>query len=73
MLDEESEDQQQKAGPENMPKPPPTYVDVTNISLHIHLLEPIAKQQYEIKINQDKIKTIRLKLSLKDLIPVEQL
>jgi hypothetical protein len=33
LLEEESEYQKQKAGPENMPKPPPIYVtDVINIS-----------------------------------------
>jgi hypothetical protein len=33
LLEEESKDQQQKAGPENTPKPPPIYItNVTNIS-----------------------------------------
>jgi hypothetical protein len=50
LLEEESEDQQQKAGPENTPKPPPIYItDVTNISPLIQLLEQIAVQQYEVK------------------------
>jgi hypothetical protein len=32
LVEEESEDQQQKAGPENTPKPPPIYItDVKNI------------------------------------------
>jgi hypothetical protein len=38
-LEEESEGQQQNAGPENTPKPPPIYInDVTNISPLIQLL-----------------------------------
>jgi hypothetical protein len=51
LLEEESEDQQQKAGPENMPKPPIyiTNVKSTSISPLIQLLEQIAKQQYEVK------------------------
>jgi hypothetical protein len=33
LIEEESEDQQKKAGPENTPKTPPIYItDVTNIS-----------------------------------------
>jgi hypothetical protein len=59
LLEEESEDQQQKAGPENTPKPPAIYItDVTNMSLHIQLLEQIAKQQHEVKAlahNQVKV------------------
>jgi hypothetical protein len=50
LLDEESEDKQQRAGPGNMPKPPPIYrTDDKNISLLVQLLEQIAKQQYEDK------------------------
>jgi hypothetical protein len=50
LLEEGSKDQQQKAGPENAPKPPPVYItDVKNISPLIQLLEQIAEQQYEIK------------------------
>jgi hypothetical protein len=46
LLEEESEDQQ-KAGNENTPKPPPIYItDITNISPLIQLLEQIAIQQY---------------------------
>jgi hypothetical protein len=45
VLEEEFEDQQQKAGPDNTPKPPSTYItDVKNISPLIQLLEQIAKQ-----------------------------
>jgi hypothetical protein len=59
LLEEESEDQQQKASPENTPKPPPISItDLTNISLLIQLLEQIAKQQKEIKAltgNQVKV------------------
>jgi hypothetical protein len=40
LLEEESEDQQHKAGPENKPKSPPIYTtDVKNISPIIQLLE----------------------------------
>jgi hypothetical protein len=54
LLEEESEDQQQKAGLENTPKPPPIYItDVQNISPLIQLLEQIAKQQYKIKALAD--------------------
>jgi hypothetical protein len=50
LLEEESEDQQQKAGPENTPQPSPIYTaDVTNISPLLQLLEQIAIQQYEAK------------------------
>jgi hypothetical protein len=53
LLGEKSEDQQQKAGPENTPKPPPKYITVTtNILPLIQLLEQIAKQRYEIKANR---------------------
>jgi hypothetical protein len=46
--------QQQKAGPENMPKPPPIYItDVRNISPLIQLVEKTEKQQYEIKALAD--------------------
>jgi hypothetical protein len=69
LLEEESEDQQQKAGPENTPKPPPVYItDVKNISPLIQLLEQIAKQQYEIKALADN----QVKFSLTLLIPIEQ-
>jgi hypothetical protein len=44
LLEEESEDQQRKTGPENMPKPPPIYVTDINISPLIPLLKQIAKQ-----------------------------
>jgi hypothetical protein len=59
LLQEGSEDQQQKAGPENTPKPPS--VDITDVkytSPLIQLLEQIAKQQYEVKAlahNQIKV------------------
>jgi hypothetical protein len=44
LLEEESEDQQQKAGHVNIPKPPPIYITyVKNISPLIQLLEQIAK------------------------------
>jgi hypothetical protein len=44
-MEEGSEDQLQKAGPENTPKPSPFYItDVKNISPLIQLLEQIAKQ-----------------------------
>jgi hypothetical protein len=59
LREEKNEDQQQKAGPENIPKPPPIYIiDVTNISPLIQLLEQIAIQQYEAKAlahNQVKV------------------
>jgi hypothetical protein len=59
LLEVESEDQQQKAGPENSPKPSPIYItDVTNISPLIQLLEQIVIQQYEVKAlahNQVKV------------------
>jgi hypothetical protein len=46
LLEEESEDQQQKVSPENTPKPPSIYItDIKNISPLIQLLEQIAKQQ----------------------------
>jgi hypothetical protein len=49
-IEEGSEDQLQKAGPENTPKPPPFYTnDVKNISPLIQLVEQVAKQQYDIK------------------------
>jgi hypothetical protein len=34
LLEEESEDQQHKAGPEKKPKPPPTYITDLKISHH---------------------------------------
>jgi hypothetical protein len=50
ILQEGSEDQQQKAGPQNKPKPPPIYItDVKYTSPLIQLLEQIAKHQYEVK------------------------
>jgi hypothetical protein len=50
LAEDESEDKQQKASPENMPKPPPSYTtDVTNISALIQMLEQITIQQYEVK------------------------
>jgi hypothetical protein len=46
----EIEDQQQKAGFENTPKPPQIYITyVKNISPLIQLLKQIAKVQYGIK------------------------
>jgi hypothetical protein len=54
VLEEGSQDQQQKAGPENIPNPPPIYItDIKNISPLVQLLEQIAKQQYEIKALAD--------------------
>jgi hypothetical protein len=54
LLEEESEDKQQKAGPENTPKPPPIYItDVQNISPLIQLLDQMSKQHYEIKALAD--------------------
>jgi hypothetical protein len=54
LLEEESEDRQQKAGIENMPKPPPIYIThIKNISPLIQLLEQIAIQQYEIEALAD--------------------
>jgi hypothetical protein len=50
LLEEESVDQQQKAGPEKTPRPPPIDItDVTNISPLIQMLAVIAIQQYEVK------------------------
>jgi hypothetical protein len=47
-------DQQHEADPENTPQHPPIYItDLTSISSLIQLLEPIAKQQYEIKALAD--------------------
>jgi hypothetical protein len=47
---EEEREEQQKAGNEITPKPPPVYItDATNISPLIQLLEQIAFQQYEDK------------------------
>jgi hypothetical protein len=47
LLEEESENQPHKAGPENTPKPPPiSTAGVKNISPLIQLLEQITKQQY---------------------------
>jgi hypothetical protein len=65
LLEEESEDQQQKAGPEHMPKPPPIYItDIKNISPLIQLfLEQITKQQYEIKAAADNQVKVQPKTS----------
>jgi hypothetical protein len=64
LLEKESEDQQQKAGPENTPKPPPIYItDFKNISPLIQLLEQIAKQQYEIKALADNQVKVQPKTS----------
>jgi hypothetical protein len=60
LLEEESEDQQQKAGPVNTPKPPPIYTtDVKNKSPFIQLLEQTAKQQYEIKALADNLDNVQ--------------
>jgi hypothetical protein len=59
LLEEESE-KQQKAGPENTPKPPPIYItDVKNIAPLIQLLEQIAKQHEAKSLadNQVKVQT----------------
>jgi hypothetical protein len=51
LLLEESVDQQQKAGSENMSKPPPIYITgVTNILPLIQLQEHMAFQRYEVKV-----------------------
>jgi hypothetical protein len=64
LLEEESKDQQQKAGPENTPKPPPVYItDIKNVSPLIQLLEQIAKQQYEIKVLTDNQVKVQPKTS----------
>jgi hypothetical protein len=63
LLEEESEDQKQKAGPENTPKPPIYITDVKNISPLIQLLEQIAKQQYKIKALADNQVKIQPKTS----------
>jgi hypothetical protein len=64
LLEEESEDQKKKAGPENMPKPPPIYIaDFQNTSPLIQLQEQIAKQQYEIKALADNQVKIQTKIS----------
>jgi hypothetical protein len=59
-LEERSEDQQQKDGPEDTPKPPLIHItDDANISPLIQLLEQIAIQQYEDKAlahNQVKVR-----------------
>jgi hypothetical protein len=63
-MEEGSEDQQQTAGPENKPKPPP--VDITDVkytSPLIQLLEQIAKQQYEIKALADNQVKVQPKTS----------
>jgi hypothetical protein len=58
LLEEGSEDQQQRASPENMPKSSQIYItDVKNISPLIQLLEQIAKQHYEIKaLTENQVK-----------------
>jgi hypothetical protein len=54
LLEEESEDQQNKDTPENTLKPPAIYITgIENISTLIQLLEKIAKQKYKIKSLQD--------------------
>jgi hypothetical protein len=64
LLEEESEDHQQKSGPENTPEPPPVYItDVTNISPLIQLLEQIATQQYEDKALADNQVKVQPKTS----------
>jgi hypothetical protein len=64
LLEEGSEDQQEKDGPENTPKPPPIYItDVKNISTLIQLLEQIATQQYEIKAPADNQVEVQPKTS----------
>jgi hypothetical protein len=64
LLEEESENQQQKAGPENTPKPLPIYItDVHSVSPLIQLLEQIAKQQYEIQALADNQVKVRPKTS----------
>jgi hypothetical protein len=53
LLEEESEVQQQKVSPENMPKPSPIYItDVNNIAPLIKLLEQIAKGNMKLKLSQ---------------------
>jgi hypothetical protein len=70
LLEEESEYQQHKAGPDNTPKPPPLYITgVKNISPLIELLQQIAKQQYEIKSLVDN----QVKVSIKFIIPTKHL
>jgi hypothetical protein len=47
-----------------MPKPPAIYIThIKNISPLIHLLEKIAKQQYEIKALADNHVTVQPKTS----------
>jgi outer membrane cobalamin receptor len=59
LLEEENEEQH-KAGPENLPKPPSIYIpDVKIISPLIQLSEQIAKQQYEIKALQDNQSNVK--------------
>jgi hypothetical protein len=66
LLEEECEAQQQKAGLESTPKPPPIHItNVKNISPLILLLVQIVK----LRLSQ----TVRLKFSLKHLNPTEQL
>jgi hypothetical protein len=53
LQEEKSEAQQQKAGPENMTKPPPIYItDIKNISPLIELLEQIANSYMKLKLSQ---------------------
>jgi hypothetical protein len=64
LLEEESEDQQHKTGPENKPKPPSIYItDIKNISQLIEFLEQIARQQYKIKSLADSQVKIQPKAS----------
>jgi hypothetical protein len=64
LLEERSEDQQQKEGPVDTPKPPPIYItDDTNTSPLIQLLEQIAKQQYEVKVLADNQVNVQPKTS----------
>jgi hypothetical protein len=58
LLDEESEEKQQIAGPRSTPKHPPICItDNKNISPLIQLLGQIAIQQYEVKaLAQNQVK-----------------
>jgi hypothetical protein len=72
LLEEETEDQQQKAGLENMPKHHSIFINyVTIISPLIQLLEQITKQQYQIKALAKKKNQV--KVQPKHLNPTEQL
>jgi hypothetical protein len=64
LLEEESEDQQHKPGPENTPKPLPIYItEVTNNSSLMQLLKHIAIQQYEVKTLADNRVKVQPKTS----------